>query len=249
MAISEEERERELGPIVQALELKVDEQDDILLRMEVKVTKFEGLLKAIQSRSVAVLEGKDTLEAEAVAVIDGYLAPIDERLEEARELLSALSFVIDPGALQLEVTEKISALVDSTGDLGQQVEEVIDDIGGAFIDTLNEVETKRDELVEQAKTSLEEAEEAATNLAERLSEAIPDVISPVAQLIDEDFGNRLQSMTDQADALLSSVEGLIENASGALESSLGGVMDLLEQINQIVQPLDPAFDAIEILNG
>ncbi|MEM9670602.1 MAG: hypothetical protein AAF950_16925 [Pseudomonadota bacterium] len=248
--MTEEELTAALSPVLDELRNQASAEKSALDAAERKIAAHEALLARVSAMATKAPEGIEGLEAAAFGVIEDHLRPAEAKLEAASTTIASLDFVVQSqGAADSESAGLLNDLVSGAEDYLDQIVTVFDPVDTAFEVSVDDVQTKTSELRDLVTETIDDAITAADALQNRLGQGIPEATAPVAQLIDSEFGAELQRMAEQADALIANVERLVSGASDALETGLGGVTDLLQEVNKLVQPLDPAFDAMEILRG
>lgn len=236
-------------PIALAARQRFAETSQAVASIEARLDDLEKLSSALESRAGAISDGGDRLAAGAIGMVDAKLDPIDEKLKECLVFLGTTDLAIQsPDQRLAEVRTAITGLVDDTLELISQVPDVTDSVIAPIEKAVSDATEHKDKLTSTASDALGEAGDAVDRLVDSLGQQIPAVADPIAKLIDETFGEQLTEMAEDADAVLSAVESLVEKAGSTIETALGSITNILEQINKIVQPLDPAFDAFEILS-
>lgn len=101
------------------------------------------------------------------------------------------------------------------------------------------------DLLDEGDSISDDVGEACDTFIEIMSEGIPDFGQIVDDLVGAQFQSRLTELTENINAVLDQADALVSAAGVDVIAKIGGVMDSIEEINNLIQPLEPVFDAYQ----
>jgi ABC-type transporter Mla subunit MlaD len=137
------------------------------------------------------------------------------------------------------------ALLDAA--LQAVAEEIEEAAGGIREDLTRSIESIDDgsaALVNVIESMLSDVEENLESLSEKLIDEVDDLSERLGQGVDEATG----TVTEVADEFVSMIEATTGAATRFVESvdgSIGKIVDALEDIEQVIEPVRPVLSAME----
>jgi hypothetical protein len=232
-------------------EARLDGMESALNAAEEIVEVVEGL-GARLTRVAALISDTDP-EERAETYVAASFAPLDVALTEVEEALPPAAFDIAWDETAADEVE--GAVGDALGEFTEAADSATETIATAatettsqIVETLGTVHDRFSGVLAEATQASVSAREGHERLQELMSKQMPDLSGFVRELVGQVFAEKLRALAARINSVLTHIETLVDSAAAEIIDRLSAVADLLEEINNIVQPLEPAFDAFEILN-
>lgn len=242
---------QQVDAVLVVSEAKLTEFENLLVDAEAMTKKVEDVANRIE-KIAAVLADMD-MSQRADLYVETSLSGLMDKLDEVEDKLGPAAFHLEwdeeaiasaeEGAIQI-ATEVVEAAAGTIG----QVQNLTEQATEKIINAMQDIGEKFGDLVDKASEASERTEQAQEQLLALLETNIPDLGDLVNELVGAAFSERLKEMTQDIDAVLEKVEAFVDAATSEVVDRLAGVSETLQVVNDIVQPLEPAFDAFEILN-
>lgn len=231
---------------------------------EDKLAQFEHILAEAQAMAEKVGQVALKLEKNAAMIanldvsaradlyVEASLSDLMAKIDQVEDKLGPAAFTLDWNAASVDAAEEGAAsaaarVVNAAQQTIGQLTDLTEAATTQITDAMQDIATGFESLVDEATEASVRTEQAQDKLLDLMETKIPDLGDLVNDLVGNAFSARLKEMTEDIDAVLDKVEKFVDSATSEVTGRLAGVSDLLQAVNDIVQPLEPAFDAFEIL--
>lgn len=219
---------------------------DIAEKAEKKIALVEETSRELGAQ-LALVETGDAKEA-INALLDTFTAPLNETLLKTNAKLDAVSFVVEVPSEDLQEGD-VFEIKQHADAITQFVTDVLGDFDTKFEEAEDMIDSVVEQLVETGEGYQTSVSDTLGSLKETMGEGIPSLSQIIGDLFDSILSEKMNEMVTAITSILDKLEKVVHQVVGQILGSIGGVMDVLMQINEIIQPLDPAFDAMELALG
>jgi hypothetical protein len=217
-------------------------------RIKPHVEAYEELARVIAAQAAAV--PAEDIQLVADRLVAELSRPLALALADATEGFAAVSFDFSVAA-QGDASEQggVGLVATSAMEVAGEIDAASQNAAAAFLEARTRIDDAVSSLVNQAKDYGQQARSAMDRYKDSLDRGIPDLATLVGDLLDDAVTSKLRALTEAIFAVLERLESMVEAVTGELTQALGGVSSILEEINAIVRPFEPAFDAFEATLG
>lgn len=215
-------------------------------KAEQKIGFVENTARQI-SAQFALIE-KDDVNHAVDDFLETFTGPIDGTIKEASAKLDAVSFDVDLPAEEIE-DEIFSDITEHADAITGFVDEIVDVFDEKFDLVEGMVDTVVDQLVSTGQVYQESVSETLDDLKEAMGSGIPSLSQVVGNLFDSILSQKLDDMVEEINNVLDKLEAVVKTVVSKILGAIGSVMEVLQAVNEIVEPFEPAFDVIEEVLG
>lgn len=249
--MSEAELAARLMSRLDPTEKMLGDMDSALDRFDELATKLDGLANRITEGSAIMASGPD--EERARAFLEARLAPLHAALDEVERGLGPKFLELDWNETAEDAAEQASGdalqmFIGAADKVSDDATNLADEAVSTLVKTLSDAREALDDLITAGDDAADDAGATVDALISAMEQGIPDLGDIVDKLVGEAFNARLQELTGNINEVLDRVEDLVDAAGADVIGRIQGVADVMSQINEIIQPMQPAFDAFEALS-
>jgi len=230
---------------VENMAVKISHLEEKMLKIE----KFSAELSGLATASLSSGGASDNLDNQVEEWLANATLPIQTLIDNANTALDSMPF--DP-----EIYERAESGIKGAYDqFITKVEESTAQVKAYGQEAVSEVNvcislgsTAINVVINEGSQANQQAIDSANNLIETLEESIPTVGDSVAILLEQHFAQEVEKQVRSVLDVLNQLEEIVSGVGERLIGQLGEVADVVEEINQIIEPLDPALKLFDDLS-
>lgn len=244
--MNEETLTKTILKLTKTTESATEQLLDMVQKAEQKIAFVENTARRLTAQ-FALIETENVTRA-VDDFLEAFTGPINATIAEASAKLDTASFVVDLPAEHIE-DDVFSAINEHADAISGFVDDVVGDFNEKFDVVEDMVDTVVEQLVSTGQVYQDSVSETLDDLKEAMGSGIPSLSQVVGNLFDSILSQKLGNMVEEINNVLDKLEEVVKNVVGKILGKIGDVMDVLETVNEIVQPFEPAFDVFEEVLG